>query len=52
MKFPKKQELRAIQNVEVLKMYCKPIFFLVIHTTFASYNPLLFRKNLLEKYKN
>ena len=29
-------------------MYCKIIFFLVIHGTLATDNPLRFRKNLLE----
>ena len=34
------------------KCTAKPYFFLVVDTTLASGNPLGFRKNLLERYKN
>ena len=60
MKMPSKEELQQIafnhksyinfRNFWIFtKMYCQTIFALVTGTTFASDNPLRFRKNLLER---
>ena len=64
MKIPNKLELQQIafnhssdiDFKDFMNLYkkctSKPYYFLVIDATFASDNPLNFRKNLLERIKN